>query len=164
MTLLASAAAHALNGNVYIGDCATCSTSASFVAIAKSRATVSGNAGTYLISSQYTARSAFVRVNGVRVFTCDSQGENCVPHLTNAVATAVRPDGSAITSESDLDRIDEITFAGSRNQPLAIKIDADYAASFINSLDEEVGPGIDRALDSKKNQLEYAAGGRPRVG
>ena len=52
--------------------------------------------------------------------------------------------------EADLQGTDEALFANARAKPMPpVNLSPDYASSFINSLDEEVGPGIPQAIAAK---------------
>lgn len=53
-------------------------------------------------------------------------------------------------SQEDLEKIDETLFANARAKPLPpVNLSETYASSFINSIDEEVIPGISQAILAK---------------
>lgn len=151
--LSAADPAMAINGYTYVSACG-CSTTADFVGAAKTVSASNHPAGvgsataTYTLISTTTARSAYIQITGQGVYSVQA-------HTITWVVTAATPVDSTGTSiasqtesaqESFYGTLDGTLLGMNRSGPLAINVSDTYAASFINSIDEEVGPGIDLAL------------------
>jgi len=140
--------AMAVNGFTQVTTCASCYTRADFVAAGIQTANRFARPGTFLVISNAYARSAFVAVTGEPAPNC-YPSNGCNPYLINAAGTAETQGGAAMTSDSQLSQLDKGIFAVDRKSPTVVTVSPQYSVTFINSLDEEVGPGIDQALANK---------------
>jgi hypothetical protein len=150
----AEESAQALNGYTYVSIC-SCATTGDFVAAAETTAVsyhdVAGGSvvGTYSMISTTTARTAYIQVTGQGVL---SQG-----HYTWVVTAAIpiNSSGASIASETESEQeafygaLDQTLLGVNRSGPLTANCPDSYSESFINSIDEEVGPGIDLALSQE---------------
>jgi hypothetical protein len=140
---------------VFLGQCDTCATLQDFQWSAQQAALQRGTlgqvepgVGTFVVINRVNPKSAIVKVWGQRVQTCDAHGE-CRYRLIITDSQVVGESGGAALEE-DLERTDETLFANARAKPMPpVNLSPNYASSFINSLDEEVGPGIPQAIAAK---------------
>lgn len=138
---------HATNLFSFVTSCSDCATVEQLRATGLQEAMAQATPGMYLVSSEQTARSAYVRVTGMRVVVCSpTNRDDCHASLRNAAATALTGDGIEATDD-DLQAIDEKIFGVSRENKIpTVKLSTQYARSFINSQDEELTGGISNSL------------------
>jgi hypothetical protein len=147
--------APAINGDTWVLSCA-CATTANFAQAAGAAAKDNGFGGTYLVMSTTNFTSAYISVQGGFVF---QQGETFwkvsskypVDESGNSLAA-----NTETQNQSYFAALDETVFGADRTGlaaaggglPAQINLSPTYQSSFINSIDEEIGPGIDAALAS----------------
>lgn len=152
LTLFAGAATAT---GVFLGQCDTCNTLLDFQTSAEQAALQRGTlgqvvpeVGTFVMVNRVNPRSAIVKIWGRRVQVCDSHGE-CRYRLIITDSLVVNETGGSAL-EADLERTDEMLHANARAKPLPpVNLSPTYSSSFVNSLDEEVGPGIPQAIAAK---------------
>jgi hypothetical protein len=145
----ASSTALALNGNIYIVPCDTCSSIGSFDQAARAASSVEVSPGTYIVSSRSTDRSAYVSITGTPRYRCDTVSGDCIQWLANLGSSVINQAGAVVGSETELVATDNILFGRTRSVP-PVTISPTFASSFINTVsDAEIGPGISQALLAK---------------
>jgi len=136
-------------GNIYTLQCSWCTTVNDFKGQAGFAAAQRGHGGTFQVVGGDNALSAYIRVSGQHATTCDSNGE-CRSYFRVLSMTSVTSGGSPAGTAADLSRNDAEIFGTSRPQRIPpIALPTAYQSSIINSLDEEIGPGINAALVAK---------------
>jgi hypothetical protein len=146
--------ASAVNGNTYVMSCA-CSTSADFLQAAGAQAKADEGGGTFLLVSTTQSTSAYVAVFGGFVAQQGDtfwkvQNKYAVDESGNSLAGNTESQNQAYFAA-----LDQTVFGTSRTllaankAPVSVNLDPMWQSSFINSIDEEVGPGIDQALLAK---------------
>lgn len=134
-------------GFSYVVSCASCQTTADFVAVAKRTAGVQGDGGLYLVTSLSAASSAYIQVTG-RIITTGGE-----PHFTASAGTPVDANGNSLAGnteaalESFYSVLDQVVFDASRNDPLLLILAPTAPIqSFINSNDVDVGNMINSLM------------------
>jgi hypothetical protein len=136
--------AHALNGGTRVISCA-CQTTADFNTAARADNSLWQGNLTYSVVSTSKAETALMQVAGEWVGTKE-------PIWRVTAATPIDSSGNSLAgnsesaNESYFAAFDQVLFGANRSAPQMVNEPADYAGSFINSLDEEVVPGISNAL------------------
>ena len=137
---------HALNGNVAVLSCA-CQTTSQFSAAAIQASNDRGWGGTFQVVSTSGPSSALMTVRGRHLI--DKNGND---YWLASGATPIDASGTSLAGqaesaqESFYGSFDQTTFGVSRSSPTVVKISDEYAASFVRSTEDEVSPGIGRAL------------------
>lgn len=133
-------------GNIYVLQCPHCLSVNDFKAAAGAAAAQRGWGGTFLVIGVNNPYSAYIRVSGQRATTCGPHGE-CQSYFRVMSIASVTSGGSPAGSTEDLARNDAEVFGTSRPQRIPpVQVPSEYQSSIINSLDEEIGPGISAAL------------------
>lgn len=114
----ASSTALALNGNIFIVPCETCSSISNFDQAARSAAGVEVSPGTYIVSSATADRSAYVSITGTPRSRCDTISGDCVYWLQNLGSSVINQAGAVVTSESEFVATDAILFGRTRTLPV----------------------------------------------
>lgn len=100
---------------------------------------------TYVVVSTSTPLSSYVKVTG------HYKGSE-EPIWVVGASTPIDSSGNSLAAntesanESYFASLDQVLFGANRSAPQTVTVSTDYASSFINSLEEEVVPGIGNAL------------------
>lgn len=141
--------ADARNGFTYVLPCSNCQTTDQFIAAAQAEADNLSTSGIYEVVSSSQPSSAYIRVSGHWVTRAGGETfwviTASVPVDSSNNSLAANSEGQ---NQSYFAALDQVIFGANRSNPTAVTISPDYASSFINSLDEEVLPGIGNALIS----------------
>lgn len=148
---------HADTNDVYQLNCSTCVHLADFVNAAVTQATrwtdrTQGEAdglfsGMYLVSSTQASLTALVNVQETAY---PASSHFTYWNVRTISGTAIKPDGTVMTSDADLDATDQALYAQFRRAKEIgpVHLPPDYGTSYINNaaLDEDTSDGIDYVL------------------
>jgi hypothetical protein len=107
--------------------------------------------GTYTVVSSPKAATSLVKVQGALVRLGNGATEFAI-----SSAVPVDSSGNSLAGESETQleayfaSYDQISMGTNRSNPLTVNEPAYYSTTFINALDQEVGPGIAQALAAEK--------------
>lgn len=144
----ATTSSYATNGFMWVSPCTSCLYLSDFVTAAENEAYIWVQPGTYVIVSQDHNETAYVKVSGtVKTHIIEGYPETV---LVISAVTPIDANGNQVNSESYFVTLDATIFGTNRENPVEeVEVPEAYATSFVGSLDEEVGPGIDQALLAK---------------
>src|SRR5262249_48080215 len=112
--------AHALNGNIYVTDCA-CQTTSDFASAAIQASNDQGWGGTYLVSSTSQAKTALMQVHGKHLI--DKFGND---YWLASSALPMDNSGNSLGGQSEsaqesfYQTYDQVTYTADRTNPLQI--------------------------------------------